>query len=254
MSSESLTRSVVGTKLRANRKGWRRSALFSLRLHPATPLVAVLVLVIGFVIHGPYLSAPLILDDITTLDLQGQLLTGRTTLFAYVFTFFETLHLQATWKLVLLGVAKCWGIWPVPYHVLVIGSQAASAFLLYLFLSRQGTSRVVAALGAVLWSGAAFGRWDNVLLFVNSGSHVFSLCFLLAAMLLLRAMSRNPTTTNTLLFVVAEVGVILSFSSDTIFLGVADAVVAIEAKRPVLERVFWPGPFRSLSASVLNSR
>ena len=159
-------------------------------------LVLLLVcLAISLSVHAPYLSAFPTNDDIYLQLEIGYVATGRMPLLDFICRDYNG-QLFPLSKLLYYTAWRTFGLDVRPAHFAVLAFHALGALGLFQLLRRFGIERPAAAVGAILWSSAALGRWDNPLIWLCAGTIVGGLTWLTIALAAAVGRSVRPQSSH----------------------------------------------------------
>lgn len=138
-------------------------------------------LVTAFIINQPYLTAGFVEDDLTHLVLVSRFWLGRIGFGEYLLTPHNE-HLLPAWRLWFYLEWRCFGLNPIPWHCALVLVQATAALLVFKLVDRFLDDPIGAGVAGLLWSAAAFTRWDNPLVWISASHLSFALTAFLASM------------------------------------------------------------------------
>jgi hypothetical protein len=130
----------------------------------------------------PYVSGPLLLDDLDFLATLGLTRTGRLPWFYFAMSTAGP-HPLILWKVIyylqwlVFGASLLW------FRVLIGLVQAMSGLALFVPLRRYLENRAAAWFGGLLWGISAIGGWDNPMSFIIGGFIPWSILWLLMSMI-----------------------------------------------------------------------
>lgn len=145
-------------------------------------LLFVACLLLAASIQWVYKDAAHTHDDIYVLLEWGLVLTGKSTILEYGSRPYAG-HAIFLWKLIYALEHQIFGLEPRGWHAVLAIIQATSAMLLFWWLRLFSRGTLGPAVGALLWSVVAIGRWDNPLLWLVCGTIPASTLFVQLGMI-----------------------------------------------------------------------
>lgn len=224
------------------------------------PVVGFLVIVcplLALYVQFPYRQAVHHNDEMYMLLESGLVRTGHHGFFAWLFRPYSG-HQFIGWKLLYNLELSLFGLDPEPWHLVVCLFHASSALIVYAYLRRFLDGQLGPVVGALVWSGAAIGHWDNPLIWPAAACMSFSIGLLLAALFCADNMRTSPSRRwDVLLFLSVTASVVIWSVAWILMLLIPlqQLLISGDNWRAALKRLKWSWqlPFAVLGLLQLNS-
>lgn len=156
-------------------------------------LFGVALLAVSIATHASALGFPHVHDERFVQLLAGLVRTGKMSWGAYLVPPYN-LHWIPFFKATFYAFASLFGFEPVAWHLVNDVSHAVLAAATGYLVAHYGFSRTGAAVTALLFAGAAIGRWDSSMVWISAGGIEWSLlCTVLSMAAVTRWRSPNAT-------------------------------------------------------------